>query len=170
MTIKQMLQMYVLSIPISTHSSLVCSHPQVLPHGLLMLFNVGDFVGLVPWVVTPFDVTESPRIARGSSPHFTVFQVGDIFRLSRCHGLVQFLFTYHRCDKKCIIRSWVANIWSAFSQSVESFDAAFQLKTFWKTVPSCLVKIDSFSPTCDNHITVGSSYIFHQHHRRLSHL
>ena len=36
-----------------------------------MLFNVGDFVGLVPWVVTPFDVTESPRL--GGIHHISQF-------------------------------------------------------------------------------------------------
>ena len=53
----------------------------------------------------------------------------------------------------CIIRSWVASIWSAFKalsvSHVASFDAAFQLKTFWNRSPKLLCeKWYVFGATC----------------------
>ena len=65
--------------------------PKVLPHGLLMLFNVGDFVGLVPWIVTPDDTREWKAQNRGISPHSKVFQVGDIIPFEQTCGMTMHL-------------------------------------------------------------------------------
>ncbi len=78
--------MYVLSIPISTHSSLV-SCPGFAPWTSDVV-QCGRLCGFSALGCNTIWRDWKPQ-TRGNSPHFTVFQVGDIFRLSRCNGLVQ---------------------------------------------------------------------------------
>lgn len=141
--------------------------PKVLPHGLLMLFNVGDFVGLVPWIVTPDDTREWKAQNRGISPH------SNVVTYSIWADLWNDYAPTIDVTRTCIIRSWVASIWaiSRRFQSVMLHHSTlhFNWKHFETEVPSCCVKKNSLM--CDNHgQTVGSLYIFHEHHWHLSHI
>ena len=112
--------------------------PKVLPHGLLMLFNVGDFVGLVPWIVTPDDTREWKAQNRGISPH------SNVVTYSVWADLWNDYAPTIDVTRTCIIRSWVASIWaiSRRFQSVMLHHSTlhFNWKHFETEVPSCCVK------------------------------